>query len=76
MYKVNENTVNILRGMKNEYYSARLNITPQYLSGVFNGAKCSGLLAKGILSVYFNISFNDSRIDEFLEKYFIKIKED
>lgn len=76
MYKINEKEAEILRGMKNEYYSIKLNITPQYLSGIFNGAKCSGLLAKGIISVYFNISLNDPRMDELIEKYFTKIQED
>ena len=76
MYKINEENVQTLRGMKNEYYATRLDITPQYLSGIFNGAKCSGILARSILSVFFNISLNDSRIDEYLKKYFIRTQEE
>lgn len=75
MYKINLETSEILRGMKNTYYAEKLGKTPVYISYVLNGKKCSEIVAKGILSVYFNVGLNDIKIQELLDKFFIKEEE-
>lgn len=73
MYIINEENVKDLKGIKYGYYSEMLDTTQQHLCAIFNGKlTCSGLLAKGIISVFYNISLKDDRIEEYMKKYFKK----
>ncbi len=74
MYKVNEENVEILTRIKATAYSQLLGLSTTVLSLLFNGKTTTKLsTAKAIISVAYNISVTDGKMDELLEKHFEKI---
>lgn len=56
------------------YYAEKLEITPQYLSNVFNGKlPVKTPIAKGIISIAYNIPIDDYKMEELLNRHFTKI---
>lgn len=77
MYHVTEEFREMTRKYRASYYAKRLGITGPHLSNILNGnINCSGIIARGVLSLYFDILLSDNRIEELLEKYFTKTKEE
>lgn len=75
MYIINNEESEELRLFKNIYYSKKLSTTPNHICKILNGKmQCTGIIARGILSVRFNVLLTDNQIEELLEKYFIKVK--
>lgn len=76
MYKITEDFSKIVKKYRTKYYKDVLGLNYAFVSSILNGNKnCSEIIAKGILSICFEISLSDERIPELLEKYFIKTKE-
>lgn len=75
MYKITEEFAIIIGRMKTSYISEVLGMNLAYISTILNGKKCSQIVAKGILSIYFNIAINDKQMNELIAKYFIKIED-
>lgn len=74
MYTIKPELVEKLRdGRSNIYLSESIGRTQQMLSTVFNGAKCSEIFARALISVREKIPMNDDRMKELLEYYFDKI---
>lgn len=76
MYKITEDFSKIVKKYRTKYYKDVLGLNYAFVSSILNGNKnCSEIIAKGILSICFEISLSDERIPKLLEKYFIKTKE-
>ena len=71
MYRINEQGTKNLRIIKNNYYSKKMEITPNYVSAILNnGQKCSALIAKSFISIYMKLPLDDEQISEKLKEYF------
>lgn len=58
-----------------KYYSEILGITPQYLSNVFAGKLAvKETIAKGVIAIAYNITLDDEKMAQLLEKHFTKEK--
>mgnify|MGYP001625207093 CR=1 FL=1 len=76
MYKITEDFSKIVKKYRTKYYKDVLGLNYAFVSSILNGNKnCSEIIAKGILSICFEISLSDEKIPKLLEKYFIKTKE-
>ena len=75
MYIIGEEFANMIKKMKTSYIAEELGMNLAYISSILNGKKCSKIVAKGILSIYFNIAINYDSMNELLEKYFIKVQD-
>ena len=76
MYKITEDFSKIVKKYRTKYYKDVLGLNYAFVSSILNGNKnCSEIIAKGILSIGFEISLSDEKIPKLLEKYFIKTKE-
>lgn len=75
MYKINEANIENLSYIKPIFYSETLGLTLTLLYQLFNG-KCTTKLstAKSIISIAYNIPVSDEKMNQLLEKHFIKIK--
>lgn len=74
MYKIKEENVETLTRIKLTAYSQLLGITSSVLSLLFNCKSTTKLsTAKAIISVAYNISVTDEKMDELVEKHFEKI---
>lgn len=57
--------------IRTSYYSKQLEASPQYTCSILNGQKnCSGLFARAILSLYYEIPLGDDRMIQLLEENF------
>ena len=71
MYFIREEKKEEIKKIRTNYYSKKLGITPNFVSNILNGRiKCTEITARGIISIYYDISLNDTRIEELLEEYF------
>lgn len=71
MFIVKENVSNELKKIRTKCYAEEIGVTPNYMSALLNGSqKCTKLNAKAILSICFNISLINERMEELLDKYF------
>lgn len=75
MYIIGEEFANMIKKLKTSYIAEELGMNLAYISSILNGKKCSEIVAKGILSIYFNIAINYDSMNELLEKYFIKVQD-
>lgn len=76
MYKITEDFSKIVKKYRTKYYKDVLGLNYGFVSSILNGNRnCSEIIAKGILSICFEISLSDEKIPKLLEKYFIKTKE-
>lgn len=76
MYKITEDFSKIVKKYRTKYYKDVLGLNYAFVSSILNGNRnCSEIIAKGILSICFEISLSDEKIPKLLEKYFIKTKE-
>ena len=74
MYKIKEENIEALSKIKLVAYSELLGLSVPALSVLFNGKATTKLsTAKAILSVAYNVSVTDSRMEELLEKHFTKM---
>lgn len=77
MYHITDEFKEMAKKYRVSYYSNKLGITAAHLSNALNGnINCSNIIARGVLSLYFDILLSDNRIEELLEKYFTKTKEE
>lgn len=75
MYQIILDNKGRIDGIVNNFYAETLGITPQYVSNVLTGKLAAReTIAKGILSVAYNIPLTDEKMNELLEKHFIKVK--
>lgn len=71
MYRIKDQNSEVIKIYKTGYYKRNTGANLSYLSSILNGnSNCTELLAKAILSIRFNISFTDEKMQELLEKYF------
>lgn len=71
MYRIKEEKKEEIKEYRTNSYVEKTGLTQPYVSGILNGTqKCSEIIAKAILSIKFNISFYDIRLNELLEEYF------
>ena len=76
MYKITEEFTKIVKKYRTKYYKDILRLNYGFVSSILNGNKnCSEIIAKGIISICFELPLADEKISELLEKYFIKTKE-
>lgn len=76
MYRITEEFTKIVKKYRTIYYKDILGLNYGFVSSILNGNKnCSEIIAKGILSICFEIPLSDEKISELLEKYFTKTKE-
>ena len=58
----------------NKYYSDILGITHEYVGKILSGKlPVKGTIAKGMLSIAYNIPIDDSKMETLLTKHFTKI---
>ena len=71
MYKIKPELAERLKdGRSNAYLSEATSRGLTMISLVFNGAKCSEILAKALISIRERIPMNDDKMKELLEYYF------
>ena len=71
MYRIKENKISEMKEFRTNLYSEKTGLHPSYLSSILNASqKCTEIIAKAILSVKFDISFYDTKLNELIEKYF------
>lgn len=76
MYKITEEFTKIVKKYRTKYYKDILGLNYGFVSSILNGNRnCSEIIAKGILSICFDLVLTDPIMPELLEKYFIKTKE-
>lgn len=77
MYKIKEEKIKEIKdGRTLTILAEILGIHISYLSMIFCRKRaCSGLIAKGLISIKKNISMNDDRMEEYLEYYFTREEE-
>lgn len=74
MYKIREENLETLSRIKLIAYSELLGLSVPVLSLLFNGKSTTKLsTAKAIISVAYNISVTNEKMDELVEKHFEKI---
>lgn len=75
MYKINLENSEKLLSVKTSYYINALGIAPNSLYVIFRGeATTKEATAKAIISIAYDILLTDEKMDELLEKHFIKVK--
>lgn len=75
MYKINEENLGELSYIKPTTYATLLGLTPNLIYILFRGESTTKLsTAKGILSIAYHLPLTDERMNQLLEKHFIKIK--
>ena len=75
MYKIKTEELGRLDLFPNKYYAEMLGLTPDYISSIKGGRlSVKTSIAKGIISLAYNISLNDYKMEELLEAHFIKEK--
>jgi len=75
MYRIKEENIGRLSLFKNKYYAEVLGITPEYVSKIMTGTYAAkGIIARGIISIAYNITLNDYNMNDLLEKHFTKEK--
>ena len=77
MYKIREEKIKEIKdGRTLTILAEILDINISYLSLIFTRKRaCSGLIAKGLISIKKNTSMNDDRMEEYLEYYFTREEE-
>lgn len=71
MYRIKEEKIREMKEYRTNLYSEKTGLNASYLSSIINASqKCTEIIAKSILSVKFNISFYDIRLNELLKEYF------
>lgn len=75
MYRIKKENTGRLSLFKNKYYAEVLGITPEYVSKIMTGTFATKeVIARGIISIAYNITFDDYNMKELLEKHFTKEK--
>ena len=75
MYRIKIDELDRIGALSNKYYAEMLGITPEYVSYIKCGKFAVKMpIAKGILSIAYGIPLTDYKMDELLEKHFIKEK--
>lgn len=71
MYRIKEERIPEMKEYRTKLYSEKTGLNANYLSSILNATMgCSEIIARAILSVKFNISFYDTRLNELVKKYF------
>lgn len=71
MYRLKEEKKEEMKNYRTNLYVEKIGIAQPYLSSIINGTQsCSEIIAKAMLSVRYNISFYDIRLNELLKEYF------
>lgn len=74
MYQLIKENSEILRDIKNESYAKILGMSNVNICNIFAGQTTKLSTVIGILSVRYNISSTDERMQKLIEKHFRKIK--
>lgn len=75
MYKIIVENLGRLKMPTNIYYAEILGITTSYISNILGGKLAvKETIAKGMIAVAYNITLDDERMTELLEKHFTKEK--
>lgn len=76
MYTIKNKSQAMFQRIRGKYYSECIGITQPYVYNILKGFKCAEICARAIISVYFNVSFDDKqKIDELLEEHFDKLED-
>lgn len=75
MYQITEDFANMIGRLKTSYVSENIGMSLPYVSSILNGKQCSEIVARALLSLYFNIAINDEQINGLIKKKFTKIKD-
>lgn len=73
MWEMKKEKINLFKKIRNTFYAETLDKSTVYTCQVLNGFKCTTLIAKGILSIYYNISIADEQMNKLLEEHFTKV---
>lgn len=75
MYQITEDFANMIGRLKTSYISENIGMSLAYVSSILNGKQCSEIVARALLSLYFDIAINDEQMNGLIEKKFTKIKD-
>lgn len=75
MQILKEKNREIFKIIKNQYYAENLSISSNYVCNILGGYKCTDIIAKGLISVRFNIAMNDEKMPKLLKEYFYEVEE-
>lgn len=71
MYLIKEKKNEEIKRIRTKTYAEKTGLTPNYISAVLNRKlKCTEIGAKAIISVCFDITFNNAEMEELIEEYF------
>lgn len=74
MYEIKIEEKGKINMATNKYYSDILGITQEYVGKILNGKlPAKGTIAKGIISIAYNIPIDDYNMETLLNKHFTKI---
>ena len=73
MYRIRKENAEFLRDIRNDSYARLLGMTPVNISYIFSGKTTKLSTAIGIISVRYNISSTDEKMQYLIEKHFEKI---
>lgn len=73
MYEIKINEKGKLDMASNRYYAEILGITPEYVCNILGGKlPVKTTIAKGMISIAYNIPLDDYNMEQLLEKHFTK----
>ena len=71
MYRIKQEKIPEIKEYRTSLYSEKTGLNANYLSSILNATmNCSEIIAKAVLSVKFNISLYDVRLNDLLKEYF------
>lgn len=71
VYYIKKESSNDLKNLRTSFYAEKSGFSRSYVSSMLSGKRgCIETNAKVMLSIAFNISFTDEKMQELLEKYF------
>jgi hypothetical protein len=73
MWEIKPEKKELLKRLRNRYYAETLDKSDVYICQILNGYKCNTVLAKAILSIFYNISVADEQMNKLLEEHFSRI---
>ena len=75
MYQIILENMGRMQMVTNKYYADILGITEPYVSNVTTGKlPVKETIAKGMISIAYNITLDDKDMNELLERHFTKVK--
>lgn len=73
MWEMKEEKKDLFKKIRNTFYAEVLDKSTVYTCQVLNGFRCTTLIAKGILSIYYDIPIANEQMNKLLEEHFTKV---